>query len=197
MEQEVWGRHPDFTRYEFSNHGNFRNIINGYHYKHSLNDDGYVRVALFNDKKNKKVPVRIHRIVGMLFLEPVEGKHDINHKDGNKTNNYFENLEWVTTQENIQHSIDTGLRKRCWTQKLTDEDARIIRDLYETTKLTTNDLAKQFKVNKITITEVLKYVSFFHVDPNKKFDYKVNNLTTNEILELKKKQEKRIINRNN
>ena len=52
----------------------------------------------------------VHRIVATTFL----GEHPdlvVNHKDGNKSNNCVENLEWCTNKENLQHAMDTGLTK--------------------------------------------------------------------------------------
>ena len=52
----------------------------------------------------------VHRLVLLAFIgEHPEGKNIVNHKDGDKTNNSLENLEWVTSQENTQHAVDTGL----------------------------------------------------------------------------------------
>ena len=70
---------------------------------------GYLRVVLMKDSKYKHFSV--HRIVAQLFIPNPENKPEVNHKDGNKQNNFVENLEWVTSKENIIHSYKTGLNK--------------------------------------------------------------------------------------
>ena len=53
-----------------------------------------------------------HRLVAIAFLtKPSKYHTEVNHKDGNKLNNYIDNLEWVTPQENQQHAISHELRK--------------------------------------------------------------------------------------
>ena len=62
---------------------------------------------------------RVHRLVCMAF-HPIEGKNEYkdykglecNHKDGNKSNNHADNLEWTTHSENMQHAYDTKLNKK-------------------------------------------------------------------------------------
>lgn len=60
------------------------------------NSNGYYRVnmRLENDKTSKSYLV--HRLVAKLFIPEEEGKCFVNHKDGNKHNNSFDNLEWCT-----------------------------------------------------------------------------------------------------
>lgn len=71
--------------------------------------NGYLIVHLKDNGKNKILYV--HRIIGRVFCEGYSDGLDINHKNGNKEDNRFVNLEWVTRSKNIQHAYDTGLRK--------------------------------------------------------------------------------------
>lgn len=69
--------------------------------------NGYFRVQLTDDRGKHK-HVFLHRLVAEAFISAAEGKF-INHKDGVKTNNRVENLEWVTAAENNRHAFTTGL----------------------------------------------------------------------------------------
>lgn len=53
----------------------------------------------------------IHRLVAKYFCDGYAEGLVVNHKDGNKTNNHYTNLEWVTQSENVKHAFSTGLAK--------------------------------------------------------------------------------------
>lgn len=53
----------------------------------------------------------VHRIVATYFCDNPEHKPEVNHIDGNKSNNRASNLEWVTRSENERHAYRTGLAK--------------------------------------------------------------------------------------
>ena len=67
-----------------------------------VHQDGYLFYALTKDKK--RTSQSAHRIVANNFLEKINGRNEVNHIDGIKTNDKIENLEWVTHQENMHHA---------------------------------------------------------------------------------------------
>lgn len=111
--KEIWKDVAGFEgRYQVSNKGNVKSLRFLGHDKEQLmklskHHSGYLIVQL--GKHPAKICL-VHQLVAKAFIPLVEGKEFVNHIDGNKHNNCVENLEWVTTQENITHAIKTGLR---------------------------------------------------------------------------------------
>jgi WD40 repeat protein len=70
---------------------------------------GYMHVSLSCFEKTKRL--KVHRLVAIAFIPNPENKPYVNHKNGNKSDNTVENLEWVTASENTIHAWDTGLAK--------------------------------------------------------------------------------------
>ena len=66
------------------------------------NEKGYLRVSLTEENGRRKHK-KVHRLVATAFIPNPENKPQVNHKDGNKSNNSFTNLEWVTDEENKIH----------------------------------------------------------------------------------------------
>ncbi len=95
-----------------------RSIFNGKGYytskekllKGSINTNGYIQVEFKVDKK--RVLKLVHRLVAESFIPNPENKPQVNHIDGNKTNNHISNLEWCNNSENQKHAYRTGLNKR-------------------------------------------------------------------------------------
>ena len=81
--------------------------------KSQYNHKGYVHNQLCRAENGvaKRKRVLIHRLVGGAFLPiPPEDKIQINHKNGIKDDNYFNNLEWCNNSENQIHARESGLR---------------------------------------------------------------------------------------
>ena len=99
--------------YQVSNFGNVKSL-NYLHTKQpkllsiKASNKGYVRVGL--NKKGLRKTKQVHILVAKAFIPNPENKPEVNHKDGNKSNNRVDNLEWNTHSENIQHSWDNGLQ---------------------------------------------------------------------------------------
>ena len=77
----------------------------------SIHRDDYLSVMLYMDNE-KRAGKLVHVLVAQNFIPPVDGATKVNHKDGNKTNNHVDNLEWLTSSGNTQHAHDTGLIKK-------------------------------------------------------------------------------------
>ena len=111
--EEIWKQiKGGYEEYQVSNFGQIKSLKNKNEKILHLYKDrqGYMNVRLCKDGTVKKF--KVHRLVTMAFIENLNGFPEINHKDGNKENNFVENLEWVTRSQNIKHAFDTGLKPR-------------------------------------------------------------------------------------
>jgi len=97
---EEWLVINDFPNYSVSNFGNVKNNTTNKIMKLTIKC-GYYNISLTNDICKKTC--KVHRLVGLSFIENPDNKRTVNHKDKNKCNNKLENLEWMTHEEQSQH----------------------------------------------------------------------------------------------
>lgn len=144
-----WKRIKGFFNYEVSDSGVVRNSKTRQIIKPTLNYCGYQRVGLYHNGKTRTI--LLHRIVAESFIENINDLPEVNHLDGDKTNNKVSNLEWSTRIQNMQHASKEGLLKvRKSRGKITEDEARIIRGLCmqgETAKI----IAKRFNCSLGTV----------------------------------------------
>lgn len=107
--EEVWRQVPRFPDYEASTQGNVRNKTTQRHIKFHVNG-GYCQGHLYN--RQKRYPVKLHRIIAETFIDNPENKEHVNHKNKKRQDNRLENLEWVTVQENNEHKVSVSFNKK-------------------------------------------------------------------------------------
>ena len=76
--------------------------------KQQISNVGYLRVELWRDGIGRKYSV--HRLVAEAFVLNPDGHTEVNHLDGDKTNNHASNLEWTTRSGNQKHAYRLGLQ---------------------------------------------------------------------------------------
>jgi transcriptional regulator len=116
----------DFPNYEVSDSGDVFSVKTGKKLVAVRVRDGSMRLTLIKDKK--RVNVTVHRIVAKTFIINLENKPQVNHKDGDRSNNHISNLEWVTASENIQHAYYV-LKRKMGNRKLTDGQFHCVKSL--------------------------------------------------------------------
>lgn len=126
---------------------------------------GYKRVRLSKNQKTKTLT--LHRLLAINFIENPYNKPNINHIDGDKSNNDLNNLEWCTQKENVQHSYELGLSKARKGEdnnksKLKVKDVKEIRRLHKQ-KMTQTDIAKMFDVSIANISEIVNFKTWKEV----------------------------------
>lgn len=106
IEKEIWKPANGLEdKYEVSNYGNVRNKY-GRIFTPKKANNGYLRTSLGMKRDYT------HRIVAQHFVDNPFSLPEVNHIDGDKTNNYYKNLEWVNRKQNCEHASRTGLINR-------------------------------------------------------------------------------------
>ena len=159
-----WRSIPSYPNYEVSDTGLIRRVTGGQGAvagriikQHRTPSDKRLRVPL-RYAIGKGRFVAVHRVVAQAFLGPCPEGKEVNHIDGDVTNNSMANLEYLTRSENTKHAYRLGLMQpplhlvgvRHPLAKLTEVDVIAIRNSQETGRA----LAKHYGVAPTTISKI-------------------------------------------
>lgn len=141
----------DYPKYEVDQRGEVRRKSTGRVLNWIDNGKGYKMVKLYNEAKPQGRLCLVHRVVMFAWANEPCGGRDVNHIDGDKSNNALSNLEWVTKSQNTRHAHITGLFSS--RNKLTIEDVAEIRQL-SSDGFTDEELATKYSVRSSIINKI-------------------------------------------
>tara|TARA_R100000656_G_C3939607_1_gene126470 strand:- start:171 stop:755 length:585 start_codon:yes stop_codon:yes gene_type:complete len=163
--QYEWKPIPGFEGlYEINEKGIVIGLVRGKVLKTPLDKYGYKKLVLSKDGKKKFTSV--HRQVAKAFIPNPENLPEVNHKDGDKLNNYWENLEWTTGRKNMQHAHETGLidynkvsGENCYITNLTNSTVKEIRQKMAN-GVRNKDIEKEYGLGRSTVSKIRMNQSF-------------------------------------
>ena len=137
MEEEMFKEFIyDQMKYRVGNFGTIYGTRFKRPLKQRINKDGYLEVTL-GRANGKRTTFRVHRLVALLFVPNPNDYEEVNHKDYNRANPRYDNLEWVTHEQNVKYSSNNGKYSKSkiglknGKSKYSKEQVYEIRDLYE------------------------------------------------------------------
>lgn len=160
--KEIW-RSLSSYRNLVSNLGRVRGVT-GIIMKQGLSQWGYRYLQITRCDGGKKMAY-VQDLVAEAFLGPKPSGKEVNHKDTIKTNNRWDNLEYLTHQQNIQHAAKNGLMphgSNHHSAKLSEEKVRKIRRQVTVGKAVPK-LAKEYQVSEGAIRHMLSGLTWKHV----------------------------------
>lgn len=156
MSEEIWVlapmKEPHYGNYWVSNKGRVKNR-KGRILKGGFNTKGYPHVCVKID--GSQFTYKIHRLVATAFLPNPNNLPQVNHIDGNKTNNDVNNLEWCDNSYNHKHKCEHGLNvslkgEQHGNSKLTEE---AVKDIYTSTG-SRKEVAQKYEISIATVSAI-------------------------------------------
>ncbi len=138
-------------RYEIFQDGTIISLITNKPICQWKDNVGYLQVKL--KKNGKNYYKRVHRLIAEHFIPNPNGLPQVNHIDGDKTNNNINNLEWTNNKTNTQHGYDNNLyhsKHRCIGVKVFDKSGN-----YLNTYKSIRETADQLNINRKTLSRIL------------------------------------------
>lgn len=146
---EIWKNIKGYEGlYQVSNLGRVRSLKKIYIFHQNKNSGGYIVITLTKNKIGKSYSV--HRLVAQAFIPNPENKPQVNHIDGDKTNNNVSNLEWCTQSENQIHCYKNNLQTK-GTKKVIQYD---LNNNYIKTWNSLTEAGKELNINHSKISLV-------------------------------------------
>lgn len=148
-----------YDRYYVSEDGNVYTDYGNKKMSDSAKQQGYIVNSFYGPNGYRK-DIKRHVLIAKVFLgNSSKEKNQINHIDGNKTNNRVDNLEWVTSKENIRHAWEHNLAKpqrgdNCPSSILTEKEVLEIVKLFQDKQMTGREIAKLYNVSPQTISAI-------------------------------------------
>ncbi len=175
MDQEIWKPIPGYEGiYAVSNQGRVMRLLTrtngkaGNILSPQRNTYGYRHVNLYKSGHHKCVVV--HRLVMEAFVGKCPDGIQVNHKNGDKSDNRLENLEYVTPQENSIHAYQVLGRKPVHNRgeaaggaKLTESQVLQIRSEYDGKHGSYSKLARKFGVDNKTVSSIINRKYWTHI----------------------------------
>lgn len=110
-------------KYQVSKSGKVRNKKTRKILKQQKSKCGY-QILTVRPSKNEQKNISVHQVVAETYIGQRPKGYVVNHKDGNKQNNNYKNLEYVTSRENNIHALKKGLRKPAHNHRYGEESPR-------------------------------------------------------------------------
>lgn len=148
-------KHPQFCCYDVSESGVVVNSKTKNVMKPFRSPNGYLNLSITHE--GIRITKGVHRLVAETFLPNSDCELQVNHRDGVKTNNNLENLEWCSPSENVRHAF-RSLRKINGRQLLSVSDLKQIKSIYDAAgspkRFIEHELSERYGVSCSTIRAI-------------------------------------------